>query len=77
MTSVFIKSKLLQEIDLIPEDKLVDLYHFVHDFRMGVEQSKRADPKQILAFAGSWRDMPDEAFDDFTTEIEARRTRFC
>lgn len=75
MTSLLIKNKVLEEIDLIPEDKLVDLYHFIHDFRVGVERSERMGAKQILGFAGSWSDMPDDVFDDFAAEVEERRSQ--
>lgn len=73
MTSLLIKSKVLQEIDLFPEDKLADLYNFIHHFRLGLEKSQITKPKPILAFAGCWQDMPDEMFNDFTTEIKQRR----
>ncbi len=73
MTSLLIKSKVLQEIELIPEDRLADLYNFIHYFRLGLEKSQITKPKAILAFAGCWADMPDELFNDFSTEIRQRR----
>jgi hypothetical protein len=73
MTSLLIKSKVLQEIDLIPDDKLADLYNFIHYFRLGLERSKIIKPKPIMAFAGCWKDMSDEMFNDFTAEIRQRR----
>lgn len=73
MTPLLIKSKVLQEIELIPEDKLADLYNFIHYFRLGLERAQVTGPNPILAFAGSWKDMPDELFTDFTAEITQRR----
>lgn len=73
MTSLLIKNKVLQEIDLIPDDKLTDLYNFIHYFRLGLEKSQVTKPKLILAFAGCWQDMPDEMFNNFTAEIKERR----
>ena len=73
MTSLLIKSKVLREINLIPEDKLADLYTFIHYFRLGLEKSQTTNSKPILAFAGCWRDMPDETFTDFTADIAQRR----
>lgn len=70
---MLIKNKVLQEIDLIPEDKLTDLYRFIHYFRLGLEKSQATKADSILAFAGCWQDMPDDIFDDFTTEIKQRR----
>lgn len=75
MTSLPIKSKVLEEIDRIPEENLLDLYHFIHDFRIGVERSRRRESKQILEFAGSWSDMPDAEFNDFAAEVEERRSQ--
>ena len=73
MTPTMIKNKVLQEIELIPEDKLADLYNFIHDFRLGLEKAHGKGREQILAFAGCWQDMPDEIFADFTEEIAERR----
>lgn len=73
MTSILIKSKVLQEIDLIPDDKLTDIYNFIHYFRLGLENSQATKPKPVLAFAGCWQDMPDDMFNDFTAEIKQRR----
>ncbi|MDX1524319.1 MAG: hypothetical protein R3264_22000 [Anaerolineae bacterium] len=73
MSPLLIKSKVLQEIELFPEDRLTELYNFIHYFRLGIENSQPIPSTPILAFAGSWKDMPDEIFDDFTTEIKQRR----
>ena len=68
-----IKRRVLQEIDLIPEDKLADLYNFLHYFRLGLEKAHPPKREQILAYAGCWQDMPDEMFAEFTAEIVGRR----
>ena len=70
-----IKRRVLQEIDLIPEDKLADLYNFLHYFRLGLERARPPRREQILAYAGCWQDMPDEMFVEFTAEIVERRRR--
>ncbi len=67
-----LRTKLLSEINLIPEDKLEELYNFIHYFRVGVEASK-GTPEKIMQFAGSWNDMSDETFADLNQEIIARR----
>ncbi len=74
MTPV-IKQRVLQEIELIPEDKLADLYHFLHYFRLGLEKAQSSKSKQILAFAGCWQDMSDELFAEFSTKIVERRSQ--
>ncbi len=74
MTPV-IKQRVLQEIELIPEDKLADLYHFLHYFRLGLEKARVPKGEQTLAFAGCWQDMPDELFAEFRAEISERRSQ--
>jgi hypothetical protein len=73
MNSVQIKNKVLQEIDLLPDDRLSDVYNFIHFFRLGIEKAEGAGPKSILAFAGTWQEMPDEMFEEFVVEVEERR----
>ncbi len=67
-----LRTRVQKEIDLIPEDKLTQVYNFIHYFRLGVEISSGGS-QQIMQFAGSWRDMPDEDFDEFLEEIAGRR----
>lgn len=74
MTSM-IKRRVFQEIELIPEDKLADLYTFLHYFRLGLKKAHSPKNEQILAFAGCWQDMPDELFAEFTAGIVARRSQ--
>ena len=67
-----LRRKLLTEINLIPEEKLEELYNFIYYFRVGVEASK-GTPEKIMQFAGCWDDMPDETFADLNEEIITRR----
>ena len=73
--TLMIRQRVLQEVELIPEDKLVDLYNFLHYFRLGLEKAAPPQSKQILTFAGCWQDMPDALFAEFTAEIVARRNQ--
>ena len=67
------KVKVLQEIELIPEDRLAEIYSLLHYFRLGLEVSK--DTRSVMEFAGCWQDMPGEEFDSFVHEIAERRRR--
>ncbi len=67
-----LRTRVLEEIRLIPENKLPDLYDFIS--RLGLEASKGND-KQIMQFAGCWQDMPDETFAEFSKELAERRQR--
>ncbi len=67
-----LRTRVFEEIRLIPENKLPDLYDFIHYFRLGLEVSK-GNTKQIMQFAGCWQDMPDETFTKFSKELAERR----
>jgi len=75
MNSSTLKPKVLEEINLVPEDKLRQIYDFVHYFRLGLEMSRSNARQTTMQFAGCWRDMPDEMFTDFLEEITQRRQR--
>jgi hypothetical protein len=66
------RTKVITEINLVPQDKLEELYNLIHDFRLGVEVSK-ASLNQTMHFAGCWNDMSDEIFANFNQEIRTRR----
>lgn len=72
MDSSRLRERVLNEINLIPEDKLAQLYDFIHHFRLGIEEPS-GNPLAIMQFAGCWNDMSDEMFADFAQEIVTRR----
>lgn len=72
MSSSNFREKVLTEINLIPENKLAELYDFIHQYRLDLEVSN-GNIQQIMQFAGSWKDMSDETFADFAQEIISRR----
>ncbi|MFZ2727818.1 MAG: hypothetical protein WAX77_16320 [Methylococcaceae bacterium] len=74
MSSVLLKQKLQTEIDLIPENKLADLYNFIHYFRLGTEKTLPNNKEKILSFAGCWKDMDNQTFETMFSEIATRRT---
>jgi hypothetical protein len=66
------KDKIVEEINLIPDDKLTELYNLIHNFRIELSQSEN-QINEIMQFAGCWEKMSDEDFTDFCEEIEQRR----
>ena len=74
MNSSEAKDKILKEIELIPDARLAEIYDFIHFFRLGLETT-RDSGTSLMRFAGSWQDMPDDVFDEFSREIAARRER--
>ena len=73
MVSLVIKRKVLQEIELLPEDKLIDIYNFIHHFRLGVETVESKPAKSTISFAGSWNDMSEDLLQAISLDIEQRR----
>lgn len=69
-----IKQKLMHEIDLLPENKLSEVYDFAHYLRLAVKKQNKKN-KDLLSFAGSWSDMPDEEFDLYLSNISDRRKK--
>jgi len=53
MTLLTLKDKLINEISLIPNEKLVELYNFIHYFRLGTEKEKEKTKtnKDLLSYA--------------------------
>lgn len=73
MSSLLLKNKLQAEIDLIPEDKLADVYNFIHYFRLGTEKTTPSNKEKILSFAGCWKEMDNQVVDNVFSEIAQRR----
>lgn len=67
------REKLFEEINLIPEDRLDEIYEILHYFRLGLEAAKSSKKSSVMQYAGSWQDMPAEVYAQFTQEIAARR----
>ena len=72
MTSSITKDKLINEISLLPADKLGEIYDFIHYFRLGTEKNRQNEP-DLLSFSGSWQGMNDEDFDSYLADISERR----
>ncbi|WP_446008281.1 hypothetical protein [Candidatus Electrothrix sp.] len=63
---------VIEEIRLVPKNRLRDVYNFIHFFRLGLEKVQD-ESEDIMQFAGCWQDMTDEEFEDFSQEITDRR----
>jgi hypothetical protein len=72
MDSLNLRTKVITEIHLVAEDKLEELYNFIHYFRLGVEVSQ-GSLNPTMDFAGCWNDMSDETFVNFNEEVSTRR----
>ena len=65
-------SEIIKEIHLVPENKLPEIYDFIHSLRSDLE-IVQDNATGIMAFAGCWQDMKNEEFEGFSREIAARR----
>ena len=69
-----LKERLKSRIDTLSEDKLNDVSQFLESLETGSNKGN------LLSFAGSWNDIDDETFNEFTKNLEDRRkndrTRF-
>ena len=64
-------SQVIDEIRLVPKDRLREIYNFIHFFRLGLEKSQD-NTEDIMQFAGCWQDMKDEDFEQFSQEMTER-----
>jgi len=74
MSSVLLKQKLQTEIDLIPENKLADLYNFIHYFRLGLSQTEQKTERKPGLLKGQLGDaffepLPEEELKAWETDI--------
>ncbi len=72
MNTSVVREQLLEEVYRIPEDRLTEVYKFVHCFRIGIETA-RDEQSDVMRYAGCWRDMPEETFDEFIQDVKTRR----
>lgn len=72
MNTSVTRSRLIKELKFVPDYKLLEIYDFVHCFRLELRDSKEGT-EQIMKFAGCWKDMPEEIFNDFLDGIFKRR----
>ena len=65
-------TEVIEEIRLVPKNRLRDVYNFIHFFRLGLEKVQD-ESDDIMQFAGCWQDMKDEDFEHFSQEMTDRR----
>lgn len=67
-----LRTQLIKEIIDIPENKLRELYNFLHSYSK-IKSTGKGEEKK-LSFSGIWKDLPDDVFNAFIKEINYRRT---
>ena len=75
MTTKEMRERLLDEIRGIPDTRVAEVYDLIHFFRVGLEKVALGGGAvaDLMSFAGSWSDMPDEQFASLAAEWQKRR----
>lgn len=66
------RERVIEEIKLMPDHKLQEVYDVLHYFRLGLQKPEK-NSDRIMKFAGCWEDMPEEAFREFLKDVKDRR----
>jgi hypothetical protein len=74
MEATMLRDRVVEEIKLLPDHKLLEILDLVHYFRVGW-QGAGENISQIMGFAGSWKDMPEDTFREFSAEVAQRRSQ--
>ncbi|MDY7012398.1 MAG: hypothetical protein SVX43_02150 [Cyanobacteriota bacterium] len=72
MTRSDIRTKVFEEIQQIPDNKLLELLNLIHAFRLR-SQPTPSQSQRIMQFAGCWKEFPDETYGEFLDDIFLRR----
>ena len=67
-------NSILKELKNIPEERLEELYQYIHSLnprKKGSDQLR----KKILSFAGSFSDMSKKEYKDFLQQTKKTRTK--
>jgi hypothetical protein len=63
-----LETKVLEEIQLLSEERLAELYDIIHAFQLASNQTRNT-----MQFAGCWNDLPDETYAALTEDMAQRR----
>jgi len=65
-------SSIIKEIKKIPEDKFEEVHKFIKSLEQN-SKKKNSHKKDLMSFAGSWKDMSNEDYKDFVRETKRIR----
>lgn len=76
-----IKERIIKEVEKLPEDKIAEVYDFIHLFRIGIEGQRKAvkDKRQeALKLFGIWKNISSKE-SAVLDEIQSRRhqSNYC
>ena len=68
MRQLDIKTKIIDRLENFSANKLEDVWNFIDHL-----EEENANKKNLLSFAGTWKDIDDSLFEDLTTNLISRR----
>ncbi len=63
-----LETRVLEEIQLLSEERLAELYEIVHAFQLASNPTRNT-----MQFAGCWNDLPNETYAALTEDFTQRR----
>ena len=63
-----IKKDIIKKLERLPQSKLDKVFHFIDSL-----EDKTKNKNEILAFAGAWKEIDTQLFDELTTGLHRRR----
>ncbi len=70
------KNKIMDEINQLPEDKLVEVFDLIHFFRIGFEKERNVNKESIMKYAGVWKEMAERDFSNLFLGVSERRNSY-
>ena len=67
-----LRAKVVEEIQNIPEDKLVELLKLIHAFKLRSEPAS-FPRNSIMNFASCWNDLPEDTYNDLVLVTHNQR----
>jgi len=65
-----LKDKIIKRIDSLSQDKLKNIDEFIDKL-----EKEKASKEKILSFAGAWKDLDEETFQDLTENLHSKRQK--
>jgi parvulin-like peptidyl-prolyl isomerase len=68
MKTEVIRKKIIRRVEKASDSELDRISNYIDNLK---EKEKRK--KELLAYAGQWKDLPKELFEELTTNLHNRR----
>ena len=72
MTIASEREKIYEEVRRIPEDRLAEAFAILRGYRQSIEGGP-TNGSNVMQYAGVWKDMPADEFDEFLDDVSSRR----